>query len=35
MSNAVTFWNYVAAYNEATWPVQAVMIVAVKTFWWE
>lgn len=23
----VDFWNHVAAYNEATWPVQAVMIV--------
>jgi hypothetical protein len=23
-----TFWNHIAAYNEATWPVQAGMIVA-------
>jgi hypothetical protein len=26
--DTAAFWNHVAAYNEATWPVQAVMIVA-------
>ena len=33
--DTVTFWNHVASYNAATWPVQAVTIVAVKTFRWE
>jgi hypothetical protein len=30
-----TFWNHVSAYNEALWPVQAVMIVAAAflTYW--
>ena len=26
--DTTTFWNQVALYNTATWPVQAVMIVA-------
>jgi hypothetical protein len=26
--DTLTFWNRIAAYNEATWPVQAVMIIA-------
>ena len=27
MVDAAEFWNRVAAYNEATWPVQLVMIL--------
>ena len=27
--DAITFWNRVAAYNQATWPVQAVMMLVV------